>query len=384
MAQGDFTELIYHSSQAPVGISATTDVDRLLGIGVDGSAKVVGIANNGQPNGNFKVVVGNDIIDNYATHNATTDKVYSCHATAALVDSKIQNNEASDAQTTNKTYSCKAIRALVAASGGGGVPVVGYASGNRSHEDEAYHCKGTHDAIAADISSKIETTSTSSAQDDTKMYSCKATNTLVNNAKTTIIGASGTAGDNNVYSSNAVQTLIAWEPSGQNDITTKNNKGVVVGSSGNWADSTLYGDLTIKGSNYPAAGSRDARIIFDTTSSTPTYEGTLKFSFDNFYFDKPVYASSFYESSDASLKDNAAPISEPRLKAAASVPLMEFDWKKDGSHCYGTIAQECEMFMPEVVGTDADGKKSVNYIALLCAKVAALEKEVAELKSKIQ
>lgn len=51
-----------------------------------------------------------------------------------------------------------------------------------------------------------------------------------------------------------------------------------------------------------------------------------------------VYASHFYENSDVMLKTNIKSISD-----SDNMPILkEFDWKKDGTHGYGLIAQELE------------------------------------------
>jgi hypothetical protein len=43
---------------------------------------------------------------------------------------------------------------------------------------------------------------------------------------------------------------------------------------------------------------------------------------------------------------------------------VEYDWATTGHKSYGVIAQEVEEYIPEMVGTDSEGRKSVNYNAL--------------------
>lgn len=412
MAQGDFTELIYDSAQSPIGVSETGTVDRLLGIGTNGTAKVVGIT------GNYKVLVGGDIVNDHTTGNALTNKMYSCKATADLVKSKIQDSESSDSTSTDKTYSCRAIKALVAASGGSGVGVVAYDSGaHAAATDVAYHCKGTHDAINA----VIETgTSASTGLNDTKVYSCKATYSLIGGkivADADKDDQSVVDEDTKTYSCKAIRSLVS-EAGGGGYWTLSNsiiqpeynlsmgNKTIRFGgqqqgapsftltigspASGSSAGISLRCGADIYSASCIEAASSFIAETLKLHDSNDNVTGTISCVYqpagigDHFSSDLKIQAPSFFESSDVSLKENVAPLSESALSAAASVPLVEFDWKSDGTHSYGTIAQECEKYMPEVVGMGADGKKSVNYIALLCAKVAALEKEVAELKSKVQ
>ena len=43
---------------------------------------------------------------------------------------------------------------------------------------------------------------------------------------------------------------------------------------------------------------------------------------------------------------------------------VEYIWTGTGLKSYGVVAQEVEEYIPEIVGTDSEGKKSVNYNAL--------------------
>jgi hypothetical protein len=320
MAQGGFTELIYDSTQSPIGVSETDRVDRLLGIGTDGTAKVVGIT------GNYKVLVGGDIVNDHTTGNALTNKMYSCKATYSLIGSKIvadaDKDDPSVVGEDAKTYSCKAIRSLVSEAGGGG-----YWTLSNSFIQPEYN-----------LSMGNKTIWFGGQQQGAPSF----TLTIGNPASGSSAGISLRCGAD-IYSASCIEAASSF-----------------IATTLKLHDSADNVTGTISCVYQPAG-------IGDHLSS-----------------DLKIQAPSFYESSDASLKENVAPLSESALSAAASVPLVEFDWKSDGTHSYGTIAQECEKHMPEVVGMGADGKKSVNYIALLCAKVAALEKEVAELKSKVQ
>jgi hypothetical protein len=40
---------------------------------------------------------------------------------------------------------------------------------------------------------------------------------------------------------------------------------------------------------------------------------------------------------------------------------VSFDWKKSGDHSIGFIAQEVESVLPEIVSTDKEGYKSLDY-----------------------
>ena len=87
-------------------------------------------------------------------------------------------------------------------------------------------------------------------------------------------------------------------------------------------------------------------------------------------------ATAFYESSDRTLKTNIKEIS----------PTFRTFERKDelGKLRYGVIAQEVETTNPELVNTDANGIKSVNYTDLLVMKVAEQENRLQEQGDKIE
>ena len=99
-----------------------------------------------------------------------------------------------------------------------------------------------------------------------------------------------------------------------------------------------------------------------------------------------MYAVHFYESSDKRLKTNIQEI----LNSDKMPTIKEFDWKEDGSHSYGLIAQELEeQGYSELVSTKDNGYKTVNYSAALSlivgklqAKIKELEKEIENLRNK--
>lgn len=99
-----------------------------------------------------------------------------------------------------------------------------------------------------------------------------------------------------------------------------------------------------------------------------------------------TYAAHFYENSDIKLKKNIKNIS-----SSDNMPILkEYDWKEDGSHSYGLIAQELEeMGYSELVSGDENSGRTVNYSAALSlivgklqVKIKELEKEIENLKNK--
>ena len=66
---------------------------------------------------------------------------------------------------------------------------------------------------------------------------------------------------------------------------------------------------------------------------------------------------------------------------------MGFEWTDNGRRSYGLSAQNVEQILPELVGTTAQGKKTVNYIPIIAFLLEALKKnnkELQEIKSSIK
>jgi hypothetical protein len=92
----------------------------------------------------------------------------------------------------------------------------------------------------------------------------------------------------------------------------------------------------------------------------------------------------FNATSDRNAKDNIQPI-ENALETVKQIQGVSFTWKSNGQKSFGYIAQDLEQIVPEVVSTDADGKKSVNYdatIAILLEAVKTLTAKVEALEAK--
>lgn len=86
----------------------------------------------------------------------------------------------------------------------------------------------------------------------------------------------------------------------------------------------------------------------------------------------------FFDTSDARVKAN---VKEIDASDADKVKLVEFDRTDKEHHGYGVIAQELEKVYPEMVNTDSEGFKSVNYNELAMVKIKYLEDKVARLEA---
>lgn len=129
------------------------------------------------------------------------------------------------------------------------------------------------------------------------------------------------------------------------------------------------------------------RSRYDTvTSAKAVYIGNGQAGADGAY--GVVHASGFFKESDIRLKSDIAPLRHT-LDQICEIPTVEFNMHD--KHQIGTIAQDLENNFAEVVNTDSDGMKSVDYcmlgvvaiegIKLLKQEVEDLKKQIEELKN---
>lgn len=101
-----------------------------------------------------------------------------------------------------------------------------------------------------------------------------------------------------------------------------------------------------------------------------------------------IHASGFFKESDVRLNSNIVPLNHT-LDQICNIPTVEFDMHN--KHQIGTVAQGLENNFAEIVNTDSDGMKSVDYcmlgvvavegIKLLKQEIEDLKKQVEELKN---
>lgn len=129
------------------------------------------------------------------------------------------------------------------------------------------------------------------------------------------------------------------------------------------------------------------RSRYDTvTSAKAIYIGNGQAGADGAF--GAVHASGFFKESDIRLKSDIAPLKHT-LDQICNIPTVEFNMHD--KHQIGTIAQDLENNFAEVVNTDSDGMKSVDYcmlgvvaiegIKLLKQEVEDLKKQIEELKN---
>lgn len=122
------------------------------------------------------------------------------------------------------------------------------------------------------------------------------------------------------------------------------------------------------------------------TSAKAVYVGNGQAGADGAF--GAIHASGFFKESDIRLKSDIAPLKHT-LDQICNIPTVEFNMHD--KHQIGTIAQDLENNFAEVVNTDSDGMKSVDYcmlgvvaiegIKLLKQEVEDLKKQIEELKN---
>jgi len=189
--------------------------------------------------------------------------------------------------------------------------------------------------------------------------------------------------------------------------TTSVQTNVVIYPNGNttFGTSTYYGSykLSVEGNLFTTGylrietGASDSQIIFKNNYSSNARslnynvgDGTITFNATSavqtaiFYnngnatFTGSVTATSFFESSDARLKSDIADLDIDVSSIIAKSYL------KNGIKEIGYIAQDVENVLPSAISIREDGYLDLSYRQIHTAKIAALEKEIAELKEQLK
>ena len=91
----------------------------------------------------------------------------------------------------------------------------------------------------------------------------------------------------------------------------------------------------------------------------------------------------FYTRSDIRIKKDIENLTDNHLDKLDRLVPKSYKFKNDGLEHFGFIAQDVEKEFPNLVSTDMEGLKSVNYlemIPLLLHKINDLERKLEEIK----
>lgn len=158
---------------------------------------------------------------------------------------------------------------------------------------------------------------------------------------------------------------------------TTNLGTTIIGTSSSTKELTIHGNINATG--WTKIGStlnvsRKTTLGSSSTSADLQVYGSINAT-------KNITASAFYESSDKNLKEDITSIST--IDLARDIQLKEFRFKADGIKRYGVIAQDLlEEGLDNLVSTK-DNHLTVDYISLLCLKIAQLEEEIKKIKMKL-
>lgn len=90
-------------------------------------------------------------------------------------------------------------------------------------------------------------------------------------------------------------------------------------------------------------------------------------------------ATDFNSTSDQNLKTNVITVTDA-LDKVDQLRGVSFNWIENQASSYGVIAQEAEKVVPELITTNSNGVKSVNYSGF----IALLIESIKELKARIE
>jgi hypothetical protein len=96
--------------------------------------------------------------------------------------------------------------------------------------------------------------------------------------------------------------------------------------------------------------------------------------------DSSITATSFFESSDATIKT----LVQDNYQAKGIESVVAKLYIKNGKQELGYFAQDLESILPSAVNKGTDGLLNLSYREVHTAKIAALEKEINELKKQLK
>ncbi|MAC94117.1 MAG: hypothetical protein CMC96_01315 [Flavobacteriales bacterium] len=164
------------------------------------------------------------------------------------------------------------------------------------------------------------------------------------------------------------------------------------GLSVNWHRTTNSGTLKLlRGDREPSASNQYMDLLYD-----PNLGGVINSGSDEVYFYNyetenynSLYTNEVYQLSDFRKKKNIINVDSISRNKLFLLNAKKFNYKNSKLSTpdkYGFIAQEVEQIFPELVETNGNGDKMVNYIALiplLIDELQAQRKEINAMKAQL-
>lgn len=165
---------------------------------------------------------------------------------------------------------------------------------------------------------------------------------------------------------------------GNLNVSGTTNLGItIIGTKSSTKGLTIHGNIDATG--WTKIGST-LNVSGKTTIGSPDTSADLQVH-GSINATQNITASAFYESSDKNLKEDITSISA--IDLVRDIQLKEFRFKADGIKRYGVIAQDLlEEGLDNLVSTK-NNHLTVDYISLLCLKIAQLEEEIKKIKMKL-
>ena len=133
---------------------------------------------------------------------------------------------------------------------------------------------------------------------------------------------------------------------------------------------TITDDTTTDATYYPLM----ATVTTGTLSASYTSSSKLNFNPST----GTLLVVDLNTVSDQNLKENVEAIQSP-MTILEKIYGVGFNWKDTGNKSYGVIAQQLETVLPELVSTNAQGEKAVNYIPLIAFLVEAVKQQQVQI-----
>jgi hypothetical protein len=137
----------------------------------------------------------------------------------------------------------------------------------------------------------------------------------------------------------------------------------------------LGGNINAGGSIHTLQGNVGIQTMFPSTALHVAGDVTVD---ANLIVTNTVFATHFDNVSDASLKENVEPITDP-MSILDQLNPVSFDWIKDGTKSYGLIAQEVERILPAIVHLREDGIKTVSYLEIISFLISAIKEQQVQI-----
>ena len=166
-----------------------------------------------------------------------------------------------------------------------------------------------------------------------------------------------------------------------------NTKLFIVGAKSQGANPQTYSNSNcyIGNDNYLYSNGNKVEMLWKATSGDNTTMEPATTTRKNVTGVGTLTATTIYQTSDRNMKQNINSISSNDLNKVSNVELKKFEIKNNpGIIKYGVIAQEVQNAGLQNLVESNDRILRVDYISLLCLKIAALEEEIKQLKKCIK